>query len=180
MNRLISAWEELLRAAASPDYDEFQDAMFRIALVLERHNYPNRSIGDIYEEYLSRDLMRLALGERQQRDVVDFLVAMARARRADADTFLYALARVKPALMIAPLLALIQEWHDKWTPDACYEAAYGLDMALKAGGDEVVAAFQANDPSDILERWADSTDEALAERADLALAKLDRLLGGEA
>jgi hypothetical protein len=180
MNRLVSAWEELLRQATSPDYDEFQDAMFRIALVLERHNYPNRSIGDIYEEYLSRDLLRLALDDRRQREAVDFLVAMVRARRADADTFLYALARVKPVLMVEPLLGLIHEWHDKWPLDACYEAACGLDMALKVGGDEVMTAFQAHDPSEILDGWADSADDSLAERAGLVLAKLDRLLGGEA
>ncbi|XWX04640.1 hypothetical protein VZO05_03620 [Aggregatilineales bacterium SYSU G02658] len=177
MSRPIAAWEALIREATSADYDEMQDAMFRLSLVLERHNYPHRISEQLYEEYLSRDLLRLTLDERRQREVVDFLVAMTRARRADADTFLFALARVRPDLIAEPLLRLMRELGASWNDEAKMEALNALNAALKANPDGMVELLRAFDPSDLLDEWAQSDDQSLADEADLVLSKVEKLLG---
>lgn len=176
MSRLMAAWEALMREATSPDYDEMQDAMFRLSLVLERHNYPQRISEQLYEEYLSRDLLRLTLDERRQREVVDFLVAMVRARRADADTFLFALARVRPDLIVEPLLQLIQEFGDRWNDEAKMEALNALKAVMKANPAGWVDLLRQHDPSDLLDEWAQSDQDELADDADYVLSKLEKLL----
>jgi hypothetical protein len=178
MNRLNAAWEALLREATSLDYDEMQDAMFRLSLVLERHNYPHRLAEQLYEEYLSRDLLRLTLDERRQREVVDFLVAMTRARRADADTFLFALARVRPDLMGEALLRLMRDLGENWNDDAKLEAINALNALLKANLPNIADLLRQNDPTALLDDWAQSAQEALASEADFVLSKIEKLLEG--
>lgn len=177
MSRPISAWEDLMREATSSDYDEMQDAMFRLSLVLERHNYPHRISEQLYEEYLSRDLLRLTLDERRQREVVNFLVAMARARRVDADTFLFALARVRPDLIVEPLLKLMQEHGASWNDEAKMEAVNALNAVLKAKPEGLVGLLRAFDPSSLLDDWAQGDDDGLADEADFVLGKVEKLLG---
>lgn len=177
MSRPIAAWEALMREATSPDYDEMQDAMFRMSLVLERHNYPQRISEQLYEEYLSRDLLRLTLDERRQRETVDFLVAMVRARRTDADTFLFALARVKPHLIAEPLLKLIQEHGASWNDEAKMEALNGLNAVLKAHPLGLIDLLRQHDPSALLDAWAQSDPDELADEADYVLSKIETLLG---
>lgn len=177
MNRLVSAWEELLREVTVGDYDEMQNAMFLVSMVLERHNYPKRISQELHEEYLPRDLLRLTLDDRRQTETVDFLAGMIQAQRQDADTFLYALARVKPSLMVTPLLKLLRDEGERWNPEARYEALNALNAAFKDDNSGIAAALNLYDPSDVLDMWADDADEALADRADQLLEKVEQLLG---
>jgi hypothetical protein len=176
MNRMVEAWEGLLREATSQDYDEMQDAMFKVGLVLERHNYPNAMNSELYEEYLSRELLRLVLDDKRQSEAIDFLVAMVKARKQDADTFLYAMGKCKPTLVIAPLLMLINDLGNKWNNEGAYEAVVALDNCLKATDDSVKDAIRANDPSQQLDAWAEANTEDLAIRADRVLEKVEDLL----
>lgn len=180
MNRQLSAWDELLKAATAPDYDDMQDAMFQVALILERHNYPARIAVELYEEYLSRDLLRLTLDDQHQSQAIDFLVAMVRARREDADTFLYALGKCKPVLLAKPLVLLMLEQASKWTTDARLEACTALNNVLRVPDEAITALLRMYDPSPILDVWSDHSDEALADQADRVLEKIEQLLGRDA
>lgn len=177
MNRQLSAWEELLKEATSVDYDEMQDAMFRVSLVLERHNYPKKMTEELYEEYLPRELLRLVLDEKRQADTIDFLVGMVRGRKEDADTFLYAMAKAKPTLILEPLLKLYQDFGERWYAEAKLEAVTALDLALKATGENAAELLAQYDPSELLDEWADDPNEELADKADRVLEKIENLLG---
>jgi hypothetical protein len=177
MSHLIEVWEALLKEATSPDYDEMQDAMFKVGLVLERHNALKKLNQDLYEEHLPRELLRLVLDDKRQMDVVDMLVALTKARKEDADTFLYTLGKVKPELMIHAVLQLIKQQGQKWNIEGAYEACVALDNALRVGGEKIESAIRANDPSEQLDIWSDHLDESLADKADRVLEKIENLLG---
>lgn len=57
------------------------------------------------------------------------------------------------------------------------EAVNALNAALKANPDGMVELLRAFDPSDLLDEWAQSDDQSLADEADLVLSKVEKLLG---
>lgn len=177
MSRILEAWEELQREAMSTDYDEQQHAVFKIALILERHNNPKRISDELYEENLSRELLRLTLDDKRQRDAVNFLAAMVRANDANAESFLYAIGRSKPALYADVLLKLLRERGRKWTPEAGYEAVSALDACLRADLSDMKALLQAYDPSEVLDEWAETHDDDFGAYADRVLERVEALLG---
>lgn len=176
MSRLLEAWEALQRQATSRDYDEQQYAAFQIGLVMERHNPDLDQSPDVYEENLSRDLMRLRLDDDRQRAAIDFLVAMVRSNAQTADTFLYALSRVRADLLLEPLIGLIDERGQGWQGNAAYEAISALTRCLRTLNN-VTTARKINDAlRSYIEDQADSDDELLSERAGNLLLRIDRLL----
>jgi hypothetical protein len=172
----LEAWEELLRQAIAKDFDEQQHALFQIGLVLERHSRPNMDAAGLYDENLSRELLRLTLDDDRQAAAALYLATLVRTKPDDAETFLYALGKAKPAAMITPLLTLMQERGTALLPEAAYQAVVALDTCLKAGGDVITAAVKAHDPSDILDEWAENKDPMLSARADLVLEKVEAIL----
>lgn len=176
MSRLLEAWEALQRQATSRDYDEQQYAAFQIGLVLERHNPDLDQSPDVYEENLSRELMRLRLDDDRQRAAIDFLVAMVRSNAQTADTFLYALSRVRADLLLDPLIALIDDRGKNWDDSAAYEAISALTRCLRTLNDVATARKINNGLRTYIDEQADSEDELLSERADNLLQRIDRLL----
>lgn len=179
MSRMLEAWETLLREATSRDFDTQQGAVFQISLVLERHGGGALLPSELYEENLSRELLRLTLDDKRQREAIDFLAAMVRANDANAETFLYALSKAKPALAIAPLLALCHERGATWDDGAAHEAVKALLAFLKRGDAVVLAALREGAPLAQLEAWAEREDALLADTAALLLDKLDALRNPE-
>lgn len=176
MSRIIEAWEALQREALSRDYDEQQFAAFQIGLIMERHNPRVQQDDEVYEENLPRELQRLNLSDDRLRQAVDFLVAMVRSNQQTADTFLYALSRVRAELLLAPLLELMATDGASWSPDAAYHAAGALEQCLRTDMRGMSEKLQQNSPIERLNDWQNSADELLAERARKALLLVQKTL----
>lgn len=172
----MEAWEELLRQAIDPDVDERENIIFQIGLVLERHSNPNLVAPDLYEENLSRALLRLTLDEERHRAAVVYLATLVKTEPESAESYLYALSRAKPDYLIVPLLQLLREQGKRLHPEAAYQAAKALNNCLKTGSQVVIDAIKANDPSALLTQWADGDDDELGDAADLALEKVEAIL----
>jgi hypothetical protein len=176
MSRVLEAWDQLLRQAVSRDFDEQQYALFQIGLVLQRHNPHVQPETDVYEQELSRDLLRLALDEGRQRDTVTYLCALAKNHPGAADGILYAMSNAQPGILIAPLLQLLKDMGNKLKGDAAYQALLALDGALRIGGQVVRDALQQYDLNELLEKWATSGDDLIVEKAGKVKRQIGRIL----
>jgi hypothetical protein len=172
----LEAWEELLRQAIAKDFDEQQHALFQIGLILERHSRPNTDAAGLYDENLTRELLRLTLDDERQAAAVLYLATLVRNKPEHTKSFLYAISRAKPEHIITPLLALLRERGKTFAPDAAYQAVVALEACIKAGGAAMMAALRADDPSDLLDEWAESPQTMLADKADWVLEKIEKLL----
>ena len=178
MSRIMEAWEAVLREAIAADYDDQQNALFQIGLVLQRHNPHIKPESDIYEESLSRELQRLTLDEKRQTDTVIYLAQLVKNHPKQADSFFFAMSNAQPKVLLSPLLTLLLEVGKKLNSDAAYQALLALDSAIRDGGDTVATALKANDISGLLDTWADSSDDLLADKAISVENKIAKLIGG--
>jgi len=177
MAKPLDAWESLFREMREGDFDEQQDALFRIGLVLERHNSAIVGESDIYEEALSRQLLRLTLDDGRQRAAINDLVAFAEDEAHVADAALYALGRARVELAVEPLLRLIASQGASWSNNAAYQAVFALDAFFRIDASVAMQALNQIDIRDLLGRWADSDDNMLVEKADAVLSRIARYQG---
>lgn len=178
MSRIMAAWEAVLREAIATDYDDQQNALFQIGLVLQRHNPHIKPESDVYEESLSRDLQRLALDENRQKDTVIYLAQLVKNHPKQADSFIFAMSNAQPKILIEPLLTLLQEVGAKLKTDAAYQALLALEGAIRDGGDTIASVLKAHDISGLLDTWADSSDDLLADKAVSVENRIEKLIGG--
>jgi hypothetical protein len=178
MSRIMEAWDTLLRQAITTDMDEQQNALFQIGLVLQRHNPYVTPESDIYEESLPRDLQRLTLDDKRQTDTVIYLAQLVKNHPKHADSFFFAMSNAQPKVLVETLLTLLQDVGAKLNTDAAYQALLALDGAIRDGGDKVAAALRATDISGLLDTWADSSDDLLADKAVSVDNKIAKLIGG--
>jgi len=176
MVKPMEAWDVLLRQAIDPDLDERENVIFQIGLVLERHSRPNLTAPDLYEENLSRALLRLTLDDARHQAAVVYLITLVRNHPESAESYLYALSRAQPEFLVVPLLNLLHECGRKLAPDAAYQAALALDNCVKTGGEKIVEAIKGSNPSALLKQWTESDDDDLADKADRVLAKVEAIL----
>jgi hypothetical protein len=172
----LEAWEELLRDAVSSDEDEQENALFLIGLILERHHKPNPDAPDLYESHLSRELLRLVLADNRQQAAVVYLAKLVETQPDAAPSALYALRRAKPVFYIEPLLQMLAKHGKSLSSDAAYEACEALINCAKQAPANLKDVLAANDPTDLLDHWAEIGDENLADRADWAWQKLSPYL----
>lgn len=174
---MLEAWETLLEQAENGDYDEQQDALFQIGLILERHNPAIEGEPDMYEEALSRELLRLTLAPSRQADAINDLLKWAIQDAAAADACLYAVSRAEVGLVIEPLLQFIQRQGPKMNDEVAYQTVVALDTCLRQGLDAVKQALAKYDPTAQLDEWQDADDDLLADKALFALRRVNHLLG---
>ena len=173
----MEAWENLLREAIAQDYDEQQNALFQIGLILQRHNPHIKPESDIYEDSLSRDLLRLTLDDKRQTDTVIYLAQLVKNHPQQADSFFFAMSNAQPKVLIEPLLTLLEEVGARLKPDAAYQALIALEGAIRDGGEAVIPALKAHDIADLLADWAESNDDLLAEKAESVDNRIEKLIG---
>lgn len=176
MSKVMEAWEAVLRQAVSSDYDEQQFALLQIGFVLQRHNPQKQIESDTVEETLSRDLLRLALDESRQRDAVIYLAALVSKHTKQADSFLYAMSNAQAKVLVEPLFGLLKELGKKLKQDAIFQALICLDNAVRYGGDAVLPAVEKYDILPLLNNWAESKDDTIADKADILAGKIEKLL----
>lgn len=177
MAKLLDAWESLFSEMHEGDYDEQQDALFRIGLVLERHNPAIVGEPDLYEESLSRELLRLTLNDARQRAALDALVQFAEDEPKVADAVIYALGRARAELAVESLLKLIDSQGKNWSDDAAYQAVFALDTFFRTNGSVTMEALNQCDIRDLLEAWSVSGDDMVADKSDTVLSRIAKHQG---
>jgi hypothetical protein len=165
------ALSELFRELQHKDFDIRENAMFQLGLMLERSNQGAQMVdaGDIYEDNLSRELLRMKLDDDEQNQVVDVLSQVVAMQKESRPTAFWAIGKVKPSVGISPLLGLIRATGHQLNTEAAYQACDALKRWLSAGvgDDETVSAqLKLQDPTDIIRRWYDSSDDRLVDAAD--------------
>lgn len=167
MSRIIETWQELLRQAIARDEDTRQYAVFQIALILERHHQPNQDAPDLYEENLSRDLLRLTLSHERQNDAIQYLLQLTTNHPARADAYLYAVASANPALTTPLLLPWLQDHASQLQASAIYQIVMALTRAWRLDDASLQAQIRDHATTlQYLEQWANHADEDLAHRAE--------------
>ncbi len=173
MSRIMQAWEELLREAISSDFDEQQFALFQIGLILQRHNPTVPKESDVYEETLSRELLRLTLDESRQKDTVTYLVTLLQTQPQAAASLLYALSQAQPQLVAQPLRDAILAQHKKFDNEAIYQALLALDTVRKNDDDTAELLAKSTRLQGLLTKWSDHDDDLIGGKAENLLKKLD-------
>jgi len=174
-SRRMEAFNQLLKEAKSKDFDTSEFALLQIALVLEQSNLvDHKNTPDIYADNLSRELLNLQLNADDQENVVGEIARLIAANSKNRPTLYWALGKAKPEIALPALLGLLKAQGKNLNEETAYQAAISLHALTK--GDlsaEVQAKIALNDPTDLLEKWADANDDRLADLADDILDNLD-------
>lgn len=174
------ALSEMFKELKNKDFDTRENAMFQLGLMLERSNQGEQQLadaGDIYEDNLSREMLRMKLDDDEQNQVIEKLSQVIAMEKDSRPTAFWAIGKVKPALGISPLLGLIKATGHQLNTEAAYQACDALKRWLNAGvADDAIVKAQLNlqNPTELLERWLDSSDERLADTADDVMDLLDK------
>jgi len=172
------ALAEMFSELQNKDFDIRENAMFQLGLMLERSNQGEQlaEAGDIYVENLSREMLRMKLDDDEQNQIIDKLSQVVATHKDSRPTALWAYGKAKPQLGIVPLLALIQATGHQLNTEAAYQACDALRRWLEAGvaDDEAVSAqLKLQDPTDVIKRWQESSDDRLANASDDVLDLLE-------
>jgi len=173
MSRIMQAWEELLREAISSDFDDQQFALFQIGLILQRHNPNIPKESDVYEETLSRELMRLSLDESRQQDTVTYLVTLLETQPQAAASLLYTLSQAQAHLATEPLRDAILARYKKFDNEAIYQALMALDTVRKNDDDAAELLAKSTRLQGLLTKWSEHDDDLIAGKAESLLGKLN-------
>lgn len=179
MSKLMEAWDRVLQEAASKDFDKQENALFQIGLILQRHNPHMTPDSDVYEESLSRELLRLALDEQRQHDAVMYLIVLSTKDNSAAASCLFAMSNAQAKVLAEPLLNFMKSHGAKMRPSVAYQALMGLDNLFKFGDEAVLAQIKKADLLDLVDTWSKSKDTLLAVKADGLAAKLEDLVEAE-
>lgn len=169
---------EMFSEVQDKDFDVRENAMFQLGLMLERSNSGEgmTDSGDIYADNLSREMLRMRLDDDEQNQVIDQLSRLVAMEVDSRPTALWTMGKAKGELGVAPLLALLQAVGHKLNTEASYQACDALRRWLKDGllnDDEIAKQVKLHDPSDLLDKWVNSSDARLATGADALLDLLE-------
>ena len=164
----------LINELNDKDFDTREHALFQIGLLLERSNQGGSltNVPDIYSDNLSRDLLRLTLSNKEQNRVIDSLSRLIAMDNESRPTAFWTLGKANGELAFAPLLALIKAVGNKLNNEAAYQACDSLCRWLQAGlADDKNRSEQLKlqDPTAILNRWQESSDERLTASVETVL-----------
>lgn len=173
-----TALNALINELNDKDFDFREHALFQLGLILERSNQGDTlaDVPDIYSDNLSRDLLRLTLSDKEQNRVIDSLSRLIVAYNDSRPTAFWTLGKANGKLAFAPLLALIKATGQKLNNEAAYQACDALRCWLQDGiadDGDLAEQLKLQDPTAILKRWSDSSDERLTASVEIVLDILD-------
>jgi len=172
------ALNALINELNDKDFDFRENALFQIGLLLERSNKGDAlaNVPDIYSDNLSRDLLRLSLSNKEQNRIIDSLSRLIATEKESRPTAFWSFGKAKAELAFMPLVALIQATGSQLNNEAAYQACDTLRRWLEEGladDEDRAKQLKSQDPTPILQRWLESSDERLVESAELVLDMLD-------
>lgn len=180
------ALRQILRELGDPDFDTRENALFQLALMLQRAraepSYPDAP--DLYSENLSRELRRIRLSLAEQGQIADAINQLIAEYPANRATAIWALAALSPKIGLALVLELIRDTGKALSHEAAFQACRALWRWLAADGlthpQAVLQLLQDDAPLSQLRLWRESSDDRLAAAAESASDSLRRLRGGNA
>jgi hypothetical protein len=164
----------LINELTDKDFDFREHALFQLGLILERSNQGDTlaDVPDIYSDNLSRDLLRLSLSNKEQNRVIDGLSRLIVAYNDSRPSAFWTLGKANGELAFAPLLALIKATGQKLNNEAAFQACDTLRRWLQDGmadDGDLAEQLKLQDPTPLLKRWLDSSDERLTGSAETVL-----------
>lgn len=172
------ALNALFNELKSKVFDTRENALFQLGLMLERSNQGDAlaDAPDIYSDNLSREMLRIALSKDEQNRVIDQLSRLVATQKDSRPTAFWTLGKANSELVFAPLLSLIQATGNQLNNEAAYQACDALRRCLETGvmdNDAIAAQLKLQNPTSLLERWSESSDERLADSVERVLDLLD-------
>lgn len=176
--RRMRALEDLFTRLTSNDFDEREYALFQIGLILDRSNLAEGD--ELAARTLLREQLRLRLSSDEQEMVADHLSQLALRFKDSRASALWTLGKVEGAVLLEPLLALIESIGEQLSDEAAYQACCALGKCLE-NRDSICASVRASlrdaKLKTILYRWRQGGDKRLQVTASRALAMIKQLDG---
>ncbi len=170
------ALNKLYLELASGDFDLRENALFQLALMLQRANGLEASSDapDLYSDNLSRDLLRIRLSTEDQRQIVEHLSRLASTHANSRATAFWSLGAASRDIGLESLLTLLCLLGDQIQGEGAYEACNALRRWLESDEleTEQLKLLSDLDPIPHLQRWLASGDRRLANCAKLVIKML--------
>ena len=170
----MRALEDLLARLASNDFDQREYALFQLGLILDWNNLEEGD--ELAARALSREQLRLRLSSDEQEMVADHLSQLALRSKESRASALWTLGKVEGAVLLGPLLALIESIGEQLSDEAAYQACCALGKCLTEGP-PFRASLRDAKLKTILDRWRQSGDKRLQMTAGRAIAMIKQLDG---
>lgn len=166
--------KDLIKSAACAALDEQTDAVFQLAMLLERNTRPSNEAG-FYESVLSADLLKITLDKSQQQEILAKLLSTNKIQRV-LPSLLWAIGKALPEAGMPLLLDLVHQHPNLLTGEAAYQAAIAFENFLDRGKDATRAAAveQAFKDTELLDflRHTSAQDSKSAEPAHRLVKRL--------
>jgi hypothetical protein len=175
---MSSTLEGLVKAAHSSSPEEQSEAVFQLAMLLEKSSRPSNEAG-FYDSVLSPDLHDLILGKKQQKEIIAKFRSIKEVQRVLPD-LIWAIGKATPEAGVPLLLELLRKHADLLTPEVAYQAVIALDNYLDwesskgKSSSAVESAIKGAYVAEFLQRSTSADDHKLAEHAQRVLKRLQR------
>jgi hypothetical protein len=175
---MSSTLESLVKAAHSSSPEEQSEAVFQLAMLLEKSTRPSNEAG-FYESVLSPDLHDLVLDKKQQKETIAKFRSIKELQRV-LPAFVWAIGKAMPEAGVPLFLEVLRKHADLLTVEAAYQAVIALDNYLDWSGSEgknsaaVESAIKDAAVVEFLQRSRSADDHKLAEHAQRVLKRLQK------
>jgi hypothetical protein len=174
---MIPALEKLLKDVSSSSAEAQAEAIFQLAMLLEKNTRPSDEAG-FYESILPPGLLSLTLDTDKQREVLTRLRPSLQSAEA-SPSIIWALGKASPEAGTPFLLAFLGERSRSLSDEVAYQAVIVLEnfLAVDAEGKlppAIAREFREKNPASFLTEKSRSADTRLAEQARKVLQRINR------
>jgi len=163
----------LLDGVKSDTLEDQSEAVFQIAMLLEKNTRPCDELG-FYETVLSQELLNLKLSKSSQKRIVQQFSKIENLQRILPSVF-WALGKALPEVGAPLLIELVQKYEKELTSEAAYQALISLENFLdgsrKNGLSEEVTDALSEENLDTFLRHASSMEDAKVARRTAAILR---------
>ena len=169
------ALNELFTRLQSADFDRRENALFQLALMLQRANHVRYDASAMGGDSLPRELTRIRLSPKEQRLVVDKLSLLVASQHESRPTAFWTLGEVAATTGWEPSLALLDSCGAQLNAESAYQACRALQRWLESGAlisDQVSSSIATFGPVACLRAWSEKGDERLSLAAKAVIELL--------
>ena len=155
---------------SSRDFDEREYALFQLALVIQRSqaSAAGPDTPDLYQENLTRDLLRIRMTPGEQREAAKALAEVIASFPESRSSAFWASSHLSAEVGLPVVMAMAVEFGGQLGVESAYQVCRALGHWLASA--ELTQAFIDERLGSVgrlecLERWTDSADARLAEAA---------------
>jgi hypothetical protein len=175
------AIRELLRQSASNSISDALNAIFQLAILLEKNTFQDTN-SEHYQENLRPELISILLDPDDQREIVKTFAQLIILDQDKRPSLFWALGKAHPVVAVGEVLDLIHDFGEEFDPKACYQAMIALENHLAFGSSdtpdsEVSYQFKKVSPKHFLREMRYSGEMRLIVVAERLIETLRRLDG---